>query len=106
MRRTVLLAAAIASAVPMAQSMAQDIGQPGRGLELARQLCAQCHAVETRQARSPNDNAPRFEAVAAIPGMTAMALSVALNTSHRSMPNIVLAGDDRSDIIAYILSLK
>jgi mono/diheme cytochrome c family protein len=106
MRKTALLAATIASAVPLAQSMAQDIGRPSRGLELARQLCAQCHAVETRQAWSPNDNAPRFEAVASVPGMTAIALTVALTTSHRAMPNIVLSAEDRSDIIAYILSLK
>ena len=40
------------------------------------------------------------------PGMNAMALSAALNTSHRSMPNFVLAPDEQSDIAAYILSLK
>ena len=106
MRKTALLAAAIASAVPAAQSMAQDIGRPSRGLDLARQVCAQCHAVEPRQAWSPNDNAPRFEAIAAVPGMTAIALTVALTTSHRSMPNIALSAEDRSDVIAYILSLK
>jgi hypothetical protein len=38
--------------------------------------------------------------------MTAMALAAALNTSHHSMPNIVLAADEQADIIAYILSLK
>jgi hypothetical protein len=38
--------------------------------------------------------------------MTAMALSAALNTSHHSMPNILLAADGQADIIAYILSLK
>jgi hypothetical protein len=38
--------------------------------------------------------------------MTAMALSAALNTSHRSMPNILLTADEQADIIAYISSLK
>jgi hypothetical protein len=38
--------------------------------------------------------------------MTATALSAALNTSHRSMPNILLEPDDQAHIIAYILSLK
>jgi hypothetical protein len=38
--------------------------------------------------------------------MTSIALSAALNTSHRSMPNIMLSPDERADIIAYILSLK
>jgi len=104
--KKVLLAAAIASAVPIAHSKAQDIGQPSHGLQLARQLCAQCHAIEKQQARSPNDNAPRFQVVASVPGMTAIALSAALNTSHRSMPNIMLSADEQADIIAYILSLK
>jgi hypothetical protein len=38
--------------------------------------------------------------------MTTIALSAALNTSHRSMPNILLEPDDQAHIIAYILSLK
>jgi len=38
--------------------------------------------------------------------MTAIALSAGLNTSHRSMPNIMLERDEQADIIAYILSLK
>lgn len=105
-RKTILLAAAIASAVPIAHGKAQDIGQPSRGLVLARQLCAQCHAVEKQQARSPNDAAPRFQVVASVPGMTAIALAAALNTSHRTMPNIMLVVDEQADIIAYILSLK
>jgi hypothetical protein len=38
--------------------------------------------------------------------MTAIALSAALQTSHASMPNIMLEADERADIIAYIISLK
>ena len=95
-------------ALPLTASYgeAQEIGQPGRGLALAERLCAQCHAVRKEQARSPNQNAPRFEVIASVPGMTAIALSAALNTSHRSMPNIMLEADERANIIAYILSLK
>jgi cytochrome c len=44
--------------------------------------------------------------MASAPGMTAIALSAALSTSHRTMPNIMLEPDERTDIIAYILSLK
>jgi mono/diheme cytochrome c family protein len=95
-------------ALPLATGCgeAQETSQPGRGLALARRLCAQCHAVQKEQARSPNENAPRFQVVASVPGMTAIALSAALNTSHRSMPNIMLEADEQADIIAYILSLK
>jgi mono/diheme cytochrome c family protein len=101
-----LLAVAVASAMLIACGNAQEIGQPSRGLASARHLCAECHAVEKEQARSPNDNAPPFQAIASVPGMTAIALSAALNTPHRAMPNIMLAADERADIVAYILSLK
>jgi hypothetical protein len=73
---------------------------------LAQRLCAECHAVQKEYSRSPNANAPHFQAISSIPGMTATALSAALNTSHRSMPNIMLAADEQADLIAYILSLK
>ena len=96
----VMLAAVIALAMPTANGEAQEIGQPSRGLVLAQRLCAECHAVRKEYSRSPNANAPRFQAVASIPGMTATALSAALN------PNIMLPGDQQADIIGYILSLK
>ena len=102
----VLLAAVIVLAIPATYGKAQEIGQPGRGLDLAQRLCAQCHAVQKDQGRSPNEQAPRFQAIASVPGMTAIALSAALNTSHRLMPNILLEADDQANIIAYILSLK
>ena len=101
--KDVSLAAAIALSMP---AHAQETGQVSRGLVLAQQLCAECHAIEKQYARSPNAHAPRFQAIASTPGMTAMALSAALNTSHHSMPNIMLAADEQADIIAYILSLK
>ena len=39
-------------------------------------------------------------------GMTAAALNAFLHTSHRSMPNLLLSGDQASGVIACILSLK
>ena len=101
-----MLGAVIALPMPTANGEAQEIGQPSRGFVLAQRLCAECHAVQREYSRSPNANAPRFQAIASIPGMTATALSAALNTSHRAMPNIMLAADEQADIIAYILSLK
>src|ERR1700757_3307546 len=101
-----MLAAAIVLAMPAGQGGGREIGQSSRGLFLAERLCAECHAVQKEYSRSPNANAPRFQAVAAIPGMTATALSAALNTSHRAMPNIMLTADEQADIIPYILTLK
>jgi len=105
-RSHVLLAAAIALPISTGPAAAQEIGQPSRGLALAQRLCSECHAVEKLQARSPNPDAPRFAAVAATPGMTSIALSAALNTSHHSMPNILLQPDEQADIIAYVLTLR
>jgi cytochrome c len=105
-KRHILLAAAIVLAMPTPRGETQEVGQASRGLLSAQRICAQCHAVQKGEVRSPNENAPRFQAIAAVPGMTALALSAALNTSHRSMPNILLEPDDQANIIAYILSLK
>ncbi len=102
--KRVLLAIALATAATHAG--AQEIGRPGRGLDLAQRLCAQCHAVRVEQERSPNADAPRFQEIASVPGMTAIALSATLNTSHRSMPNIILDAEEQANIIAYVLSLK
>ena len=101
-----MLAAVIGLPMSTANGEAQQIGQPSRGLVLAQRLCAECHAVQKEYSRSPNANAPRFQAIASIPGMTATALSAVLNTPHRAMPNIMLATDEQADIVAYILSLK
>src|ERR1700757_391262 len=101
-----ILAEGAALATPGGDGAGQEIGQSSRGLVLAQRLCAECHAVQKEYSRSPNANAPRFQAIASIPGMTATALSAALNTSHRAMPNIMLPADEQADIIAYILSLK
>jgi len=101
-----LVAAVIGVLVAWGPSSGQEIDSAGRGRVLARQECARCHAVEKQQDQSPNEDAPSFHQVASTPGMNAMALSAALNTSHRTMPNLVIAPDEQSDIVAYILSLK
>ena len=87
-------------------SQAQETGNARQGLTLAHEVCSQCHAVSKTEGRSANARAPAFEAIANTPGMTSMALSAALQTSHPSMPNVVLKGDDMANAIAYILSLK
>jgi len=85
---------------------AQAIGQPSRGLAVGERLCAQCHAVRKGESQSPNASAPPFQVIAAVPGMTAIALTAALNTPHREMPNVMLEPQERADLIAYILNLK
>jgi mono/diheme cytochrome c family protein len=66
------------------------------GRQLAREVCAECHAIDNPADGSTNPN----------PGMTSAALTVALQTTHVTMPNFVVKGDALQNIIAYILSLK
>lgn len=85
---------------------AQSIGDPSSGLTLSRQLCADCHAIEPGSDHSPKSKALTFEVIANTPGMTAIALSAWLHSSHSTMPLVQLDGRTREDIAAYILSLK
>ena len=50
--------------------------------------------------------APTFQSVADTPGMTELALSVWLQSSHPTMPNIILSQDDLRNVVAYIRSLE
>ena len=105
-RRPTLLTVMLPLLIASGPSTAQEIGSAGRGLALAQQVCGQCHAIQKEQTKSPNDHAPAFQNIASVPGMTTIALSAALHTSHPTMPNLVLDPDELADIVAYILSLK
>jgi mono/diheme cytochrome c family protein len=85
---------------------AQEVGNPSQGLRIARSICAECHLVDKVAGQSPNRDAPTFEHIANIPGMSSAALGAALRTSHESMPNVIIKGSDLGDVIAYILSLN
>jgi cytochrome c len=85
---------------------AQDVSERLKGASFAQQICAECHAIQGGQPRSPNGQAPTFETVAKTPGMTAIALTAILRTSHRTMPNIILTDEDLRNVIAYIMTLK
>ena len=82
---------------------ARDPGNPQNGQAIAQKSCVACHAGN---GSSPNLKAPPFARLARTSGMTAVALRAALQTSHQTMPNLVLRKGDREDVIAYILSLQ
>lgn len=84
---------------------AQPFGNAERGATMSRNMCSECHGVDSGQ-RSRNPAAPTFEAIASSTGMTGLALEAALQSTHRLMPNVMLSREDRSDVIAYIQSLK
>ena len=104
--RPTLKLIAVAAAVTVAWPVYAQEGNVGRGAGIARSICAACHVVARGQLAAPNSQAPPFPTIASTPGMTSIALTAALMTSHRLMPNIVLEPEERRDVIAYILSLR
>jgi len=101
MRRTILFIL-----LGMFAASAQETGDPRLGFEVATEACASCHAILRVEDRSRNPNAPPFAQVANVPGMTAMALQVALQSPHKTMPNLMLEPDELRNLIAYFLTLK
>lgn len=91
-----LLLAATAST-----ALSQELGDRDSGARLAALNCAQCHG-----AIDAPGGAPAFATIASMPSITADALNRFLQTPHATMPDLVLSPSDRSDLIAYILSLR
>ncbi|OFW71784.1 MAG: hypothetical protein A2W02_00250 [Alphaproteobacteria bacterium RBG_16_64_48] len=104
MKGVTLLAAAMLLASGYA-AKAQDADIEA-GAAYAGEVCAACHAVLPNETISPLPEAPTFQSVADTPGMTELALSVWLQSSHPTMPNIILEQDDMRNVVAYIRSLK
>ena len=85
----------------IALAFGQQVGDAAAGKQLAERTCLECHG-----AQNTSRKAPTFSAIAAMPSTTAQSLDVFLRTSHPTMPNLILSGTDRGDLIAYILSLR
>jgi mono/diheme cytochrome c family protein len=96
----------LALSITVSSVHGQGLGNTQAGLAVAQQFCSTCHAIRLGEGRSPNTRSPTFSELATTPGMTSVALTVALTTPHAGMPMFVLTADQREDIIAYILSLK
>jgi cytochrome c len=75
------------------------------GHRLAEAWCKSCHALDATAGGTSN-TAPDFAAVANQPSTTALALRVFLQSSHPSMPNLVLTPGQTDDLVSYILSMK
>jgi mono/diheme cytochrome c family protein len=92
----------------------QELGDPGAGLTVAEEVCAECHAILPRQDffLEPDplpfeDSVPLpFEDIANTPGITEMALIAWMTSTHPTMPDIMLEADELRDVVAYILNLK
>jgi mono/diheme cytochrome c family protein len=103
--KKIIACAAAALSVSCLAAKAQDADVEA-GAAYAERVCAACHAVLANEQYSPLPDAPTFQSVADTPGMTELALSVWLQSSHPTMPNIILTQDEIRNVVAYIHSLK
>ena len=75
------------------------------GHRLAAAWCKDCHSIEAATA-GVSGGPPDFTAIADRHSTTALSLKVFLQTSHPSMPNLILKPDESDSLVNYILSLK
>ncbi|BAQ15546.1 c-type cytochrome [Methyloceanibacter caenitepidi] len=102
--KSMMLLAAVLALGPTSEIHAQD-ADIAAGKAYAEAVCAKCHAVLAGEDLSSEFGATPFQELAERPGMTEYALSVWLQTSHPTMPDIVLEQDEMRNVIAYIRSL-
>jgi mono/diheme cytochrome c family protein len=93
-----VLAAGLAGAAALAVQI-----DPAPGEALARKHCASCHAIGAGKSRI---NAPTFPEIAKNPATTETSLNFLLTHPHKTMPSLQLSSDERTSMIAYILSLR
>jgi cytochrome c len=77
----------------------------GNGAQLARQWCANCHAIGNNSAGPVPQGPPSFQMIARS-GMTADQLRAFLSHPHGAMPDLSLTRAEIADLIAYINTLR
>ena len=75
------------------------------GRRLAEAWCKGCHSIDASTAGTEN-GPPDFTAIANRRSTTELSLKVFFQTSHRSMPNFIIAPAQADDLTHYILSLR
>ena len=96
--------ALMVGAAPVALD-AEARGDVDAGIDLAVEVCGQCHGVGFEE-ESPHYDAPTFFEIARDPAVTEIALRAFLQTPHHQMPDLRLSPAETDDVIAYILSLR
>lgn len=108
--RGILTATAIVAAATSAawsgHATAAEYGDAGRGAEVAKRLCVNCHALPESTQKAAEDAAPPFTALAERDDLSEKSLQTTLSAPHGPMPSATLSRQERADVIAYLLSLK
>jgi len=76
-----------------------------KGVQIARQWCANCHVIGGNPTGPVPQGPPSFQIVARS-GMTADQLRVFLSHPHGAMPNLALTRAEIDDLITYIETLR
>ena len=93
-------------AVLSAGAQAQHRGGAMRGEALARDVCADCHAVEASPEVLRTDAPRPFAMVARDPAWDDDALRAYIRDPHPQMPQFELTPEGLDDVVAYIRSLR
>lgn len=105
--RSVFVLLALAGVAVTIGHTAHAAGNALRGEKTAERWCATCHIVGPGLVRLNEEDAPAsFQEIADTPGMGELALKVFFQTPHKQMPNFLIRGEVRDDLIAYITGLK
>jgi mono/diheme cytochrome c family protein len=99
-------AAALISAIGVSHPAIAQSADPSIGRLLAETICSACHQVGgDSSSQSPKSDAPRFVDISRMPSTTALAIKVFLQSSHPTMPNIILSPQEIDSVATYILTL-
>lgn len=105
MTRLKILAALIGSA-GFATAVSAQSADTSIGRRLAETTCGECHQIDADSANpEPRSGAPSFVAISRMTSMTELAIKVFLQSSHPTMPNIILTPDEMDSIATYIKGL-
>jgi mono/diheme cytochrome c family protein len=103
----VLIGVLVALVFDTAPVRAEPPGDPGRGHDLARQLCSSCHLVSPEQRGPVPHGIPSLMAIAVRPGVTeGHLLGVLVSPPRPPMPAPPFSRQQMRDVVAYILSLR
>jgi len=104
----VLASASACAPAPPAPAPAAVAASVTRGQALAEKWCADCHRIGSAQqaVRRPEMRAPDFAAVIDRPEVDAAYLARFMEVQHLPMTVYRLAAEEKSDVVAYLVSLK
>lgn len=87
-------------------SEAAGLGDMEAGLKYAKERCAECHNITSRNPVNTASGAPSFYAIANTSDNSWSKLSFWMLSSHPKMPGLFIETQDLDNVITYILSLK